>query len=235
MCTISLVPSVSIPGNFVLTSNRDEAVGRKTIPPEVEIIDDISILLPKDEVAGGSWIGASSQKRVLCLMNGGFKPHNRANFYKKSRGVILKELLIVNDILKSIADYDFKGIEAFTLIFADWSTDLRFFELVWDEREKHLKRLENKPQIWSSSPLYSEEMKKMRERWFSKIQDDLTAENILNFHHTGGIGDKNIDLVVDRGFLKTQSISQLKVDSRNVNFWYKDLNTSEVTVRYLSF
>ena len=218
-----------------MTSNRDEAVGRKTLPPEVEIKDDVFILMPIDEVAGGSWIGVSSKQRVLCLMNGEFKPHKRADSYKKSRGVILKELLIADDILQRIENYDFKGIEAFTLIFADWSTQLQFYELVWDQSEKHLKRLKNKPQIWSSSPLYSEEMKKMREDWFSEIKDDLRAENILQFHHSGGVGDKNLDLIMDRGFLKTQSISQIKVSPKNVDFWYKDLNTSEVTVRNLNF
>ena len=129
--------------------------------------------------------------------------------------------------------YDFDGVEAFTIILADWRTKLKFFELVWDEKIKYIKQLELVPHIWSSSPLYSDEIKARREEWFAEIRGNLNPENILNFHHNAGIGDKEQDLVIDRGFLKTQSISQIIAKPSEINFWYRDLNTSEITEKKL--
>lgn len=233
MCTISLVPLQFREKSFVLTSNRDEAVERETLPPDFEVIKDSKVIMPKDKRGGGTWIGGSSQKRVVCLMNGAFKPHQRKENYRLSRGVIVKELLAVENGISALENFDLYGVEAFTLIMAEWKEELEFFQLVWDESRKHLKKLEMKPQIWSSSPLYSEEMKRNREEWFARIREDLYPEKILDFHHNAGIGDKEQDLIIDRGFLKTQSISQLIVKPSEINFWYKDLSTSVITEKKL--
>lgn len=233
MCTISLVP-INIPQqSFVLTSNRDEAIARETLPPEFETIKGSTLLFPEDKKAGGTWIGGSTQKRVVCLMNGEFKPHQRNEPYRLSRGIIVKDILAAFDGISAIEKYDLSGVEAFTLILADWKDELKFFELVWDEKIKHIKQLELKPHIWSSSPLYSEEVKKMREKRFAEIKENLTPEKILDFHHNAGTGDKEQDLVMDRGFLRTQSISQIVARPSEINFWYRDLKTSDITEKKL--
>ena len=82
----------------MLISNRDEAVSRKTIPPKLYEENEVSLVYPKDEVAGGTWIGSSSKNRLLCLLNGAFVKHDRKSSYKKSRGIIVKELLGVSDV-----------------------------------------------------------------------------------------------------------------------------------------
>ncbi|HSP11871.1 MAG TPA: NRDE family protein [Salegentibacter sp.] len=233
MCTISLVPLNAEDKIFVLTSNRDEVVDRETLSPEFEKIEGSTLLMPLDKKAGGTWIGGSTQKRVVCLMNGELKPHERKTPYRLSRGVIVKDLLAAENGISTIKDYDLDGVEAFTLILAQWKTELEFFEVVWDEKKKHIRKLESEPHIWSSSPLYSEEMKKRRKEWFESIPEDLNPEKILDFHHNAGIGDKQQDLIIDRGFLKTQSISQIIVKASEIDFWYKDLHTSEITHKNL--
>lgn len=233
MCTISLVPIKNRQKCFVLTSNRDEAVERETLPPDIEKIGDSTLIMPRDKKAGGTWIGGSTQKRVVCLMNGEFKPHERKMPYRLSRGVIVKDLLAAEDGISAIENYNLDEVEAFTLIMAEWKSELEFFEVVWDEKRKHIRNLESKPYIWSSSPLYSEEIKKRREEWFGEIQGDLNPEKILDFHHNAGIGDKQQDLIINRGFLKTQSISQIIVKPSEINFWYKDLDTSAITEKKL--
>lgn len=55
MCTVTYIPQEN--NNFILTSNRDEAYGRKTLAPSFYTIDGVKMLFPKDAVAGGSWIG----------------------------------------------------------------------------------------------------------------------------------------------------------------------------------
>ena len=232
MCTVTLIPikSASEKG-FILTSNRDEANGRKTLPPKIYSENDILKLYPKDEVGGGTWIGISELKRTICLLNGEFERHERKPPYRLSRGVVVKDLLDAPDLTTAIKDYDLENVEPFTVIAVDWSSELKLLELVWDGRRKHLKALELTPHIWSSSPLYSSEMKRLRENWFQdfKKANSLTPEEMLDFHTSAGIGDKNVDVVMDRGFIKTQSISQVELSEGGLKFYYRDLISEEVT------
>ncbi|CAM4160677.1 NRDE family protein [Gillisia limnaea] len=230
MCTISLVFNSEENTGFILTSNRDEAPGRETISPDFYTVNNTRLLFPKDAVAGGTWIGVSANKRVVCLMNGGFEKHIRASNYRVSRGVVVKDILAAEDPLLEINSYNFQGIEPFTLILADWKQELLFYELVWDGNKAHLKKLRLKNYIWSSSPLYSSEMKGLREAWFEELQQkkNLTSGNVWDFHHSAGIGNKEIDLVMDRGFIKTKSITQIIKTSEKTRMIYEDLQKGKI-------
>ena len=74
-------------------------------------------------------------------------------------------------------------------------------------------------------------MKKLREEWFSKFQKErnLSAENLWEFHHSAGEGDKEKDLIIDRGFLKTKSISQIEFLPGKLNFKYEDLEQGKIS------
>ncbi len=228
MCTVTFIPK-SIDG-FILTSNRDEAPARKTIQPMVYNVNGVELLFPKDEVAGGTWFGLSSKKRLICLLNGGFTAHQREDNYRMSRGSIVTDLLTSEDVLAAIDDYSFNGIEPFTIILVDWKKELVLYELVWDGSISHFSEKPLAPRIWSSSLLYSEEMKNKREAWFSEfIFNNLnpSEEELLEFHKTAGEGSKQTDLIIDRGFVKTKSITQLS-KSKFATFRHEDLQTSEV-------
>jgi hypothetical protein len=228
MCTVTFIPK-SLDG-FMLTSNRDEAPARRAIKPKVYNVNDVELFFPKDEVAGGTWFGLSSKKRLICLLNGGFTAHERKDNYRKSRGEIVTDLLIPEDVLKAIDAYNFNGIEPFTIILVDWRKELHLYELVWDGSISHFSEKTLEPQIWSSSLLYSEEMKKKREVWFAEfIFNNLNPSEaeVLEFHKTAGEGIQETDLIMDRGFVKTKSITQLS-KSKFAIFRYEDLQTSEV-------
>lgn len=226
MCTVTLLPNSSINNGFILTSNRDEAADRRAIPPEIYDIDGVKILFPKDEVAGGTWIGVSENCRLICLLNGAFEAHERKAEYRKSRGVVVKELLSAADIDSALDKYFLKDIEPFTIILVGWSENLRFLEFVWDGNLRHIKELPLKPHIWSSSPLYNEEMRQSRLKWFAEfLKGETSSEKLLNFHHSGGEGNKEIDFIMDRGFVKTQSITQILNFQHYTKMHYKDLTT----------
>ena len=186
---------------------------------------------PKDVLAGGTWLGISEQKRVICLLNGAFENHLRKLPYNKSRGVVVKELLAAPNFAEASEEIDLSEVEPFTIIAADWQKQLFFAEFVWDGINKHYKELPLKPHIWSSSPLYSAEMKKLREQWFQKLQKDieLSPEALLKFHFSAGKGDVNTGVIMDRGFVKTKSISQIVIFERKGSFYYKDLENGEKT------
>lgn len=231
MCTVTLIPTGTFDKGFVLTSNRDEAAGREALEPQFYIENGVKMLYPKDKEAGGTWIGISERQRLICLLNGEFENHIKDKSYRLSRGVVVKELLASENIDEAISEYNMDQIEPFTIILVDWKENLRFVELVWDGRRKHIKELELKNHLWSSSPLYTREMKRQREHWFLDFQDknELFPENLLEFHKSAGIGDKNIALVMDRGFVKTQSITQIVNSSEGTLMTYEDLRNDKIS------
>lgn len=233
MCTVTLIPTNIEKKGFVLTSNRDEAANRLAIPPEIYTENGIKLLYPKDKESGGSWIGLSQNSRLICLLNGGFENHVRKAFYRKSRGVILKDLLIAENTDEDIKAYDFEGVEPFTIILVEWKNNLKFVELVWDGEQKHIEDLELTDHLWSSSPLYTSEMKQLRENWFSELKQNtkISAESIWDFHHTGGSGDKTTDVIMDRGLVKTHSITQVAKNEAEVKMVYEDLLSGKITER----
>ena len=226
MCTITFIPKSNT--DFILTSNRDEAPGRETFPPKIYEEEGVKLLYPKDSVAGGTWIGVSGRKRIVCLMNGGFIAHERKPFYRKSRGVVVKDLLKTDDLQKEIEAYDFNDIEPFTAVLVSWISEIQLFQLVWDGMDYHFSEEPLAPTIWSSSPLYPEDLKKKREQWFSRFLLETvrpSEEELLNFHKTAGEGDLSSDLIMDRGFIKTKSITQISKQKETVEMRYEDLQT----------
>jgi len=230
MCTVTIAP-LEGSRSFVLTSNRDEAPGRETLAPKLYTEEGLKMMFPKDVLAGGTWLGVSERKRVICLLNGGFEKHLRKLPYGKSRGVVVKDLLAAEKFSEAAKAYELSEVEPFTIVAADWQQELSFSEFVWDGTQKHFQNLPLKPHIWSSSPLYSAEMKQLREEWFKKLQEEreLTPEALLNFHFSAGKGDMNQGVIMDRGFIKTKSVSQVILSKGKINFFYRDLATEEVS------
>lgn len=221
MCTVTFIPLGN--NDFILTSNRDEDPNRKTTPPQKYLEDGVELMYPKDTLAGGTWIGFSDQKRLICLLNGGFVKHKRQNSYKMSRGVIVKKLLKVVDAVTYITDLDLIAVEPFTIVLVDWQTKLKAYELVWDGARKHFKELENAPQIWSSSTLYTAKMKKLREQWFA---DWLTKNNfrtneaIMTFHTDETKGNAEVSLKMKRANVQTVSVTSVEKKAAIVKMEY---------------
>ena len=73
--------------------------------------------------------------------------------------------------------------------------------------------------------MYDASVKKLRQEWFKKwcALNSFTTDTILNFHHTAGVGDKNIDVVMDRGLGGTVSITSVKKNKEAIYFNYEDV------------
>ena len=224
MCTVTYIPLGN--NDFILTSSRDVPYKReRASQPEKYVVEGIDLWYPKDGRAGGTWIGLSSKKRLICLLNGAFKYHTSRSDYKKSRGLIVKELLRANNLKTALKNIDLTGIEEFTLTIIDWDGKLELIEFVWDGINKHLKLMPQEPHIWSSSTLYDENVKQLRRNWFAdwQKQKDFSQHHILNFHHNAGIGDPNIDVLMDRKLGGTVSISSIKKQENLISFHYEDV------------
>ena len=235
MCTVTYLPLGD--NNFILTSNRDETPLRKTIPLETYKENGVELTYPKDALAGGTWIGASTKNRLVCLLNGGFKNHTRNRYYKISRGVIVKKILSTDNGVAYINNFDFTDIEPFTLILIDYHLQLEAYELVWDGIKKHFKKLAEEPKIWSSSSLYTEEMKVLRKEWFSDWlakNDVFQQEKIVDFHQNENLGNTEISLKMKRAFVETVSITSVKKIASNIEMTYLDVRTTKRVQKKLS-
>ncbi|OBX21428.1 MULTISPECIES: NRDE family protein [Bizionia] len=235
MCTVTFIPKNNT--DFIFTSNRDESPIRETLAPDFYMEHDVKLLYPKDEKAGGTWIGVSEKSRLVCLLNGGFTAHEQEDHYRLSRGVVVKDVLIAPDFLKTIETYRFTNIEPFTMLIVDWEKTLDLYQLVWDGNQKHLKKLPNEPRLWSSSSLYSESMKVLRLEWFDefKKQTNFQAESIMQFHKTAGHQHAEFGLIMDRGFVKTTSITQVEKCNSLVNMRYTNLQDENVIEKEMLF
>ena len=234
MCTVTFIPTGK--SEFVLTSNRDEAPNRKTLAPTVYQVDNSKLLFPKDEIAGGTWIGLSNKNRLICLLNGGFTIHERKAEYRMSRGIVVKDILTCDDVDLSLLKYNLEDIEPFTLITVDWSSDLKLYELVWDGIKKHLRTLPIKPKLWSSSTLFNEEMKEQRQEWFKEYlaENAISKSSIYKFHTSAGKDNLDYGIIIDRGFVKTTSITQVEKLGSNLTMQFEDLQKDEVSFQNFS-
>lgn len=225
MCTVTFIPKSET--DFILTSNRDEAPGRATFPPQIYTEDGVDTLYPRDAVAGGTWIGVSKRKRAVTLMNGGFVAHKRKPYYGRSRGLIVKDLLKAADVQAYLDEYDFEPIEPFTAICVDFTETIRLTEVVWTGEELVVTALKPENRIWSSSPLYPPEIARKRETWFADLIESsaLTSDFILEFHRTAGDGNPHNNLVMDRVFVKTKSTTQIIKSATQIGMTYRDLET----------
>ena len=121
------------------------------------------------------------------------------------------------------------------MVTIDWSSLVRIIELVWDGSQRHIREYENEPRIWSSSLLYSDQMKRDREIWFADFNsrnNNPDEDAISDFHRNTASENDDYGLIMNRGFVKTKSISQISV-KENLSFAYEELGKTEIT-KYLS-
>ncbi|HSZ25617.1 MAG TPA: NRDE family protein [Cytophagaceae bacterium] len=223
MCTVTYLPKNN--GGFILTSSRDEKTIRPSaLLPQEYFLHGKNIVFPKDPLGGGSWI-AYSGDRTACLLNGGFKKHTPTPPYKKSRGLMLLDYFSFDSIKKFVEDYDFKGIEPFTLILIELA-DL--WELRWDSNTIHvIPYSSDLPHVWSSVTLYSEEVISKRKTWFQRwLSSDYRndVESIRQFHKHAGEGDQENDLVMNRdNFMRTVSITSIEKNESSLTMVYEEV------------
>jgi hypothetical protein len=234
MCTVTFIPSEH---TIFLTSNRDEK-HRRTIASAPTVYEGESgkILFPKDGDAGGSWIAVHENSNAIVFLNGGFFAHTPNPPYRKSRGLVLIDLIDQTDPFQSFLNIDLDNIEPFTAIIWD---DRRLFECRWDGGQKHVLQLdESKPHIWSSVTLYDPAVIAKRNHWFKEwiTQKKVPSQDdILDFHQFTGDGDCRNDLKMNRGQVFTVSVTSMSVSGNHALMRYMDLKNDQSFQQELVF
>lgn len=223
MCTVSFV---NANGKVIITSNRDEKIVRpNAIAPKNYLINNKNIIFPKDSKAGGTWYAIDEHSNVLVLLNGAEEKHVLKDSYRKSRGLIVLELMSCDSPFEAWISIDLQNIEPFTLVLFE---NQKLYQLRWNETEKETTALDtNQSHIWSSSTLYSAAIREKRANWFYTFLDikpEVNEEELFNFHRYTETENKEHGLVINRNdVLKTLSITQTVIQQNKVEIHYSDL------------
>ncbi|MBA2422061.1 MAG: NRDE family protein [Chitinophagales bacterium] len=238
MCTVSYIP---IPkNNFILTSNRDETIRRgRATPPGEFSYQEAKVICPIDPLSGGTWIAASANGTISCLLNGAFNKHERRPLYRKSRGIVVLDSLQYESAQEFAALYDFSNIEPFTLVMIVNGKGRELNELRWDGSKLHLNFFDPHDfRIWSSVTLYSKEVIAFKEEIFQNAlqhTDYLTPQILMNIHERDFLYEECIEPAQQVHEIKTLSITSVECESNSIVMHYRDLTRKELPDAELKF
>lgn len=226
MCTVSFVFSN---GKAILTHNRDEKVARPSaIEPQKYNVNNKNIYFPKDQKAGGTWYAVAENGTVLVLLNGADEKHQLKPSYRKSRGLIVLDLISSDSPIEEWNTIDLFGIEPFTIVLFQ---DKKLYQLRWNEIEKSTLNLDvNQSHIWSSSTLYPKEIREHRAELFQNfiVSNEASSEKLFQFHRYAKNDDSENGLIINRNNeMKTLSITQTIIQENKVVLSYHDLQNQE--------
>jgi uncharacterized protein with NRDE domain len=223
MCTVSFVASN---GKTIITSNRDEKVIRPSaIAPKNYLINNKNIIFPKDPKAGGTWFVVDELGTTLVLLNGAKEKHTVKPSYRKSRGLIVLEMISSHSPKDFWQEIDLLDIEPFTLVLYQ---DKQLYQLQWNGMNKDSISLDTeKNHVWSSATLYPKEIRENRADWFHTFLNanaTISETEMLHFHRYTEEENQENGLVINRqGELKTLSITQSVTEMNKVDILHYDL------------
>ncbi|WP_291150535.1 NRDE family protein [Flavobacterium sp. UBA7680] len=227
MCTVSFINNKGV---VIITSNRDEKVIRPgAVVPRNYCHNGKNIMYPKDSKAGGTWFAMDENGTVLVLLNGGITKHIPVLPYRKSRGLIVLDIIEKDSPKDFWKQIDLDNIEPFTLVLYQEKV---LYELIWDGFSKRTTKLdETQNYIWSSVTLYPEEVRKERANWFFdfvKDKNEISASDMLDFHKNTHSDDAQNGLIINReNMMKTLSVTQVVTEQNKGAMKYYDLIKTE--------
>jgi hypothetical protein len=233
MCTVTYIPTKE---GFQLTSNRDEHISRgQAIAPQHYRDGSNTLLYPKDADRNGSWISAKNNGDLVVLLNGAFVKHTQQSPYRRSRGLVLMDIIKAEQPYTYYQTLNLYGIEPFTIVLYAAGN---LYECRWDGGRKHITVLDNQESyIWSSVTLYDKMARAKRDSWFSDWTHSgypKNTSNILHFHRYGGNGDLRDGLVINRDEkMKTMSITNINVTPAGMTMIYNDLKDDKQYINQL--
>ena len=212
MCTVSYI---NTGGQVIITSNRDETQLRsKALLPMPYTINGKEVFFPKDSHAGGTWFAYRKTGQMVVLLNGAKVKHQVKPFYRRSRGLIVLDIISSDNCINTWEELDLADIQPFTLVVFNRG---KLYELIWDGLQKSTNKLNALGNyIWSSVTLYPEIIRQYKKEAFHKFIDKYKkpgAADVIDFHASHKIDDLDVAYIEEyQRDIITQSISQLSVN-----------------------
>ncbi len=212
MCIISFYKTNN---KIILTHNRDEKISRiASLKIEERKWHNKIFYSPVDHLKNGTWIFYSEQY-IACILNGGKeKPLALKNEYKKSRGIVLLDLMKYDSVHEYIDSESFEDIAPFTL-FVHEIKSKKTFLLFWNEIKLEINDLTDVNFVFrASSTLYSPKRMHELENIFHKFNNP-SSQAIFDLHQSIAMKDGD----VEKG-KATTSITQIIADASSTKMKY---------------
>jgi hypothetical protein len=139
VCTLVLAHRILPGAALCVAANRDEFLSRAASPPRI-VPGEPRVLMPRDEVAGGTWLGLNARGLFVGITNRAGTPPDRT---RRSRGMLVVESLAESDALslnRRLASLSPSTYNPFHLLYADGA--LAF--VTWSDGE-HVRQCELAP------------------------------------------------------------------------------------------
>jgi uncharacterized protein with NRDE domain len=227
MCTVTFIPAGN--GGYI-TSNRDEQTerGSTTIAPQWHMYNNVAVLHPKDKQTGGTWIVINEKGCVAVLLNGAYEKHSRKASYRKSRGLVLLDIICSENAIETLHHINLEDIEPFTCLLYLGNA---LFEMRWDAFKKEIKPLDiTKSYIWSSCTLYNSTLQVQRNNMLGSWLHNnaaVTSKNIIAFHE---LNDYQTSMKAAKETyieqIQTVSITQVCILENDIQMKYYDKVTA---------
>lgn len=224
MCTLTFCRSNN---KTIITSNRDENIHRLNAePPRKFVYGNTILYYPIDPISNGTWFCLKNNGNLLVLLNGSDIIHVPNPPYRKSRGLIILDIIQTDNYQETWAEMDLNEIEPFTLV-AFYKEKLIQFS--WNGEKKDEVTLDsNVSHIWSSSTLYSVETKEKRKQRFKEFLNmyngTLDGNDLLQFHSTCNFDHKTDGLTMNRNnTILTKNVTQCVLEESHFILTHHDL------------
>ncbi len=231
MCTVTYIKHNN---QYFFTSNRDENLNRQSaLHPQKNVVGDFHLYYPKDPKGNGTWFCVKNNGSICILLNGAQKKHVSKGPYHKSRGLVVLELMVKQNIISGWDELNLENIEPFTIIaFSDGKLN----QLRWDGINKQTVLLNSdEAYIWSSATLYSDDMisqkKRMFEDFLTETSSNIDGDRILAFHSTTKKEDiESESHTIAKELVITKNITQCIMTQKDFTLSHVDLLTEEKTI-----
>jgi hypothetical protein len=231
MCTVTYIP---VKEGVLITSNRDENISRPAADTIVECREEnkAALFFPKDPLHGGSWFTVAENGAVGVLLNGAFEKHMPVYPYKKSRGLVLLELMQEKNMAAAFERYGLQQVEPFTIV--HYAGD-QLLELRWDGESRYTTPLHiQQPHIWSSVTLYDSRVRDWREKQFGHFiydHNDIDEQAVLGFHLQSFDDAENGFVMQRSNGIQTRSVTQAVIRSSGIQLTHRLLGAEKTILQ----
>ncbi|WP_436910582.1 NRDE family protein [Halosimplex marinum] len=139
MCTLVFAWQVFPDAPVVAAANRDEALDRPSTPPEL-IEESPRVVAPRDEGAGGTWIGYNEHGLFVAITN---RWDGREPAGERSRGLLVRDALQQSSAEEAARlverELDDRAYDGFNLVLADAGAALL---VEWDGETRRVRNFD---------------------------------------------------------------------------------------------
>lgn len=140
MCTIAFAWQALADAPIAVAANRDEALGRESLPPRV-LDGEREIVAPQDAEAGGTWIGVTERGLFVAITNRWTADGPPDLPAERSRGLLVRDALGAPDataaadiVREQVASHGYAGFnllvaDAERAVYLEWDGALRVDDL----------------------------------------------------------------------------------------------------------